>query len=1241
MDKFVDPDLWANVNLSLARLYSHRAAVESIDVWSAPALSRPSFAEMLAATSSVESAASAWSPTSVGSSFGPSWSTHWFRLRSRVPAEWVDPDVGPADPVSSASRTRPRPIHLLWNSASEAAVWTRDGKLMQGLTGGDGGDRRTEFILKREHCIGEPAASSSAPFSASPSLAGCTFELYIEMAANGMFGVGSGFIGPPEPDRSFTLSVAELGWFDPEYARLRSDFGMVRDMAKALTTEEKKPSSARGLQALRVGNEVINALRVNDRVTWPAAQSLLRSYLSATLGSAAPTIHAVGHCHIDTAWLWPYAETRRKVARSWATQLDLMERHPHYRFAASQAQQYAWLKEDNPELFERVRSAVGAGRFVPVGGSWVEADANLPCGESLIRQMIYGQAFFQREFGIDPSNATFWLPDTFGYCAQMPQLLRGAGFTSFLTQKISWSLLSTFPHHSFRWEGLDGTRILTHFPPADDYNSKADVAAILKNSVNNRDRAIADHSLMLFGHGDGGGGPDFKMIDNIDRLADCDGLQSRIRHSTPAAFFDQLRANESELAVWSGELYLELHRGTYTTGGAIKLANRQCEFVLKELEIWSSIGLLLLSETEAADSALIDAVYPAAEIERLWKLVLTNQFHDVLPASCIKLAMDDALTIYHRVWLTGFQMMQRAMQRVASLTQGATAAQAIAASADAAAPSSSSSSSVAPALQLHTYPSFPLLDLGLCTAATSPAADPALTRCLLFNALSFDRAGIVTVPAHVDLGSEAVTQLLSSGERLVHVSVQGLSMTSLVNAQSLAAAAAPQLPVSVQASANGSFVFRNAFCTATIASSGRLVSFVDLSADRELIDCAANDGAGGNHLVLYDDVPFFWDAWDVELYHLQKRESVAVASSIRIVEAGPLRATLELTFQLSSLSTLTQRVSLDCLSMRLEFRCECEWRESHRFLKVEFSTVVRSPSGLASFEIQHGFVSRPTPANLVTDLAKFESCAHRWVDLSDGSYGVALLSDSKYGWAVHESTLRLSLLRATKKPDDQIDMGRHQFGFAFLPHAGSTMREARVIQTAAAFNQPIRVATAAAAATLSGGSSIDSGSVLTAPCPSFVRLESSVRESLAIDVLKKVSAAVSCMHDRAAVHCVAGQFARFTSLSVCALLSSFLCAVVCCQCESLPSVLFRCVDQFGCQSRASLRFPHPRTARHAVSQSIAVDLIERPLEQNSVAAAAPSSTSASASSTVAPASASAGAPFASRPFQVQSRCVRL
>ena len=1101
LDKFVDPELWADVNLSNARLYTHRAALESIEVWAAPGLSRPSFAEMRAATTAGGPAAdSAWRPTCAGASFGPSWSTHWFRLRSRVPPEWVDADIGPADASSSSSRVPPRPIHLLWNSASEAAVWTADGRMMQGLTGGDGGDRRTEFILKREYCTDDSAASSasssSAPFAASSSLAGCRFELYIEMAANGLFGVGSGFIGPPEPDRSFSLSVAELGWFDREYARLRSDFCVVRDMAKALTAEEKKPSSARGLEALRVGNAVINVMRVADRSTWPAAQSLLRAYLSATLGSAAPTIHAVGHCHIDTAWLWPYAETRRKVARSWATQLDLMARYPGYRFAASQAQQYAWLKEDNPELFERVRSAVAAGRFVPVGGSWVEADANLPCGESLIRQMLYGQTFFAREFGIDPTGATFWLPDTFGYAAQMPQLLRGAGFTSFLTQKISWSLLSTFPHHSFRWEGLDGTRILTHFPPADDYNSKADVAAILKNSVNNRDIALADHSLMLFGHGDGGGGPDAKMLDNIERLGDCDGLQSRIQHSTPAAFFDHLRTKENELAVWNGELYLELHRGTYTTGGAIKYANRQCEFVLKELETWSSIGLLMLSADEAADASVVDALYPAAEIERLWKLVLTNQFHDVLPASCIKLAMDDALTIYHKVWLAGFQMMQRAMQRVASMSQGATAAQVLAASSSDSA--ASSASPVAPTFQLHTYPSFPLLDLGLCTAATAPSADPALTRCLLFNALSFDRVEIVAVPAHVELGSAARSQLLSNGERLVPVSVQGLSMTPLLNAHNHAAAVTdPTLSVSVQASGDGSFVFRNAFCTATIAASGRLVSFVDLSAQRELIDCASNAGVGGNHFVLYDDVPFFWDAWDVELYHLQKRESVPAATSIRIVECGPLRATLELAFQLSSLSTLTQRVSLDCLSMRLDFRCECEWRESHRFLKVEFPVAVRSPSGMASFEIQHGFVSRPTHANLVTDLAKFESCAHRWIDLSDGSYGAALLSDSKYGFAVHESTLRLSLLRAPKKPDDQIDMGKHQFGFAFMPHEGSTMREARVIQAAAAFNQPVRVATTADA---TNNSSTDAS-----PSPSFVRLESSVPESLVIDVMKKVS----------------------------------------------------------------------------------------------------------------------------------------
>ncbi|CAB3990286.1 alpha-mannosidase 2C1-like [Paramuricea clavata] len=370
-----------------------------------------------------------FSPAKVGDKFGPSWSTHWFKITAQIPEDWRDEEV-----------------HFRWNSNSEAMVW-KDGKALQGLSGSE----RTDFVLTEQSVPNE------------------SFTLYIEMACNGLFGVGEGtMISPPSSTRYFDLSMVEIAVFDQDCYQLILDLTMLIGMAQHLPED-----NLRGSQALFVANDIVNMCEVTKSETFKRCHEHAEKFLKQKNGESQHVIHAMGHCHIDTAWLWPYAETVRKCGRSWSSAVRLMEKYPEFTFTCSQAQQFEWVKNHYPYLYEDIKKFVKRGNFLPVGGTWVEMDGNIPGGESFVRQFLFGQSFFKNEFGSFCQE--FWLPDTFGYSAQLPQIMVGAGIKYFVTQKLSWSLINKFPHNSFVWEGIDGSRCLAHFPPADTYESMADV----------------------------------------------------------------------------------------------------------------------------------------------------------------------------------------------------------------------------------------------------------------------------------------------------------------------------------------------------------------------------------------------------------------------------------------------------------------------------------------------------------------------------------------------------------------------------------------------------------------------------------------------------------------------------------------------------------------------------------------------------------------------------------------------
>ncbi len=504
-------------------------------------------------------------PARIGEQFGPLWATYWFRIRATIPEEWHG-----------------RRVDLIFVSNSEAALW-RDGVVIQGLNTGGAGERP-------DAVIGDPAEPGPV-------------ELWVELACNGMFGSRDSTRAEAILDR------CELVVFDPTAWQLYFDFEILRAL-------EAEPGLDPGW-AGHLRSELNRFCNEED-------PQILADLYEHRNGTRTHELAAIGHGHLDTAWLWPLAEAYRKAVRTFASQIRYMDEYPEYRFACSQAQQLSWIKERNPDLWRRIREKVEAGQFVPVGGSWIEPDCNIPSGESLLRQFVHGQRFFEDEFGVRCRE--FWSPDAFGYCNQVPQLMRLSGMTRFLTQKLSWNRFNRPEHHTLVWQGADGSEVLAHFPPADTYNSEATVAELRRVVRDYLDHEHSATSLLVFGHGDGGGGPTKEMLETLRRTRDLQGLP-RTRPATSEEFFDALEAEPGERPVVVGELYFEYHRGVYTSQAFAKRMNRRCEQLLHDAEFLACAR---------------GGEYPRAELDRLWKLLLLQQFHDILPGSSIRLVYEDA-----------------------------------------------------------------------------------------------------------------------------------------------------------------------------------------------------------------------------------------------------------------------------------------------------------------------------------------------------------------------------------------------------------------------------------------------------------------------------------------------------------------------------------------------------------------------------------------------------------------------
>jgi alpha-mannosidase len=865
-------------------------------------------------------------PISEGKVWGHAWENAWFLVQGQVPEAWQGKEV----------------VAQL-NFGCEGLIFDVSGMPVQGLTNG------SVFV--------DSFARDLFPLHVSAK-GGESVSLWVETAANGLMGIHREYDPPRSSvtrhgNYAATVTKMQLAVFHRVVYDLWNDMVVLNSLLKALP--EKSARAARILRGL--------TLAVDHYADNPdnagACREILQPLLASPASASAVTAIAVGHAHIDTAWLWPIRESIRKSGRSFASQIALIEEYPDYIFGASQPAHYAMVKQHYPGLYEKIRKAVAAGRWELQGAMWVEADCNLISGESMVRQMVHGKNFFRDEFGVDVKN--LWIPDVFGYSAAMPQIMKRAGVDYFLTQKLSWSQFNKFPYTTFMWCGIDGTSVLTHFPPENTYNSELAPASLLQAEQNFREKEVLDEMMVLFGVGDGGGGPKAEQIEQGLRQRNLEGA-AKVKFGRADDFFARIAKYASDLPVWSGELYLELHRGTLTTQSRTKRGNRFLERALRDTEYLLSCGDV--------------KSYPAETLDRLWKILLINQFHDIIPGSSIHMVYEQTEREHAEALAECQQLQQEAF--------------------------------------------------GRCLRASGDS----LT---LINTLNMVWNQPIVLPVGWKGAQGLPTQIEPDGTVVAQVTLSPQALQTLVRADD-AQTAVPAVDL----------VLENELVRYVFSEDGEIIEAIDKTEQREILV------ERGNVLTLYEDRPNSWDAWDIDIFY--EEQALETARGIRHQSLGKGAVRQGLCFELEiGVSRITQRIYLAGNSKRLDFQTGVDWNERHRMLRVAFPTSVRADT--ASFDIQYGYARRNTHRNLSWDMARFEVAAHKYADLSDNDYGVALLNDCKYGHKVLENVLDLNLLRSPTSPDPDADLGRHLFTYSLLPHAGALIAS-DVIQEATQLNHP-------------------------------------------------------------------------------------------------------------------------------------------------------------------------------------------
>lgn len=735
-----------------------------------------------------------------------------------------------------------------------------------------------------------------------------------------------------------------------------------------------------------------------------AREYLQREFYEKYCGETkTPVVYCVGHTHIDCAWMWTLKVTEDKAVRSFSTVLELMRRYPEYRFMSSQPQLYKYVKKNAPEIYEQIKERVREGRWEPEGGMFVEADCNLASGEALIRQLLCGQRFFQEEFGV--KNRILWLPDVFGYSAALPQIMKKCGLKYFMTTKINWSEFNKMPCDTFWWEGIDGTRVLTHFIPARDYNKETGGSNKSKyfttyNGLINPSQVkgswarysqkyLNQEVLMAFGYGDGGGGPTVDMLENQRRLSRGIPGCPRTRMSSAGEFFETLEEHTRDrkyMPSWVGELYLEYHRGTYTSMGRNKRYNRKSEFALENAE---SFGVL--------SSLLAEAEYPKEILDGSWEAVLRNQFHDILPGSSIKEVYDDSKEEYEAVLEAGRQMISRELSAVTERIEA---------------------------------------EKGAVVVFNPNGMRGDDVAAVEAKELEFG-AGFVLV----DGERELPVQRTADGQYLFYapeVPSKGYKAFSVRNGVE---------PVRGTMEVSAARM-ENRFFIIEYNDKGQFSRIYDKRERREFL----SPGTAGNVIMSYEDRPHNYDAWDINNYYVEKSWEIDQVTSMKVTEDGPVRAAVTVVRDYLD-SRITQTIYIYEDIPRIDIKNVVDWREHLILLKDLFPLDIHTDE--AAFEIQFGNVTRPTHSNTSWDLAKFEVCAHKWIDVSEYGYGVSLLNDSKYGCSVKDGVVGLTMLKSPIYPNPDADKEVHEFWYSIYPHRGE-WRQGETVKQAYQLNNPMQ-----------------------------------------------------------------------------------------------------------------------------------------------------------------------------------------
>lgn len=726
------------------------------------------------------------------------------------------------------------------------------------------------------------------------------------------------------------------------------------------------------------------------------AQAYISSRLYSSQNNSAdiPSIYCVGHTHIDIAWLWTLAVTKEKAVRSFSTVLELMDRYPEYKFMSSQPQLYKYVKKYAPDNYKRIKERVKEGRWEVEGGMFVESDCNIPSGESLVRQFVHGLKFFKDEF--DKTNEILWLPDVFGYSAALPQIMKKCNIHYFMTTKISWSETNKMPYDTFMWEGIDGTRILTHFSPCRDnnvppsgiwdkhrpahfttYNSQLTPSEVIGSWKRYSQKALNKEVLICCGHGDGGGGTTAEMLENQRRLAFGIPGSPITKISTASEFFHKLESSvqgNKDLPIWVGELYLEYHRGTYTSMARNKKSNRQSEFMLENAELLSSLA-----------SYLLGSAYDSEEIWNIWEIVLRNQFHDILPGSAIKEVYDDSKLEYEEVATRGNSIIKEKLSMISDAIEG--------------------------------------------------------KGVVVFNPNGFRGDGIIAA----DIDAEALTDGYEIFP-IQHNACNSIAYVKDIPAKGyrlLKPCEAISGPMLIADKTH----IENDLISVEFDSLGRFTSIFDKKNNRELIP----EGKLGNVLTVYEDRPHNYDAWDINCYYTEKKWDVDQLVDVSIIECGAVRTSICFTYQYQD-SIIKETVSLVMGSPEINIHFDVDWKECYSLLRFALPAAIHSDE--ATYEIQYGNVRRPTHKNTSWDQAKFEVCMHKWLDFSEGGYGVSVINDCKYGADVHFGTIGVSLIKSAKYPNTDADREKHSFSISILPHAEG-WKEAETVKKAYALNNPL------------------------------------------------------------------------------------------------------------------------------------------------------------------------------------------